>query len=399
MSIKDFIRDWLDGDDKPFSKKNVWFAWEMSKQEYSARELAFSTAVKKIADALAKSEIKTIFRGEEKEGFDWHRFNFAPNKHDDGGTWIRLIVRKLCEDNECLILDVNGDLIVADSFQVKKTALFPWTFSGVVSEQYNFNKIFYQHRDCIYLRFNSEDIKKTLNRVYESFAEMMSAARDLIVSSGGNKAILSMAGMRAGDKNEEKIANEIMNNRIKPLWENRHAVVPLPQGFTYQDLTKDKKGESTRDYRAMIDDIYDLTGAAFGISPLVLKGQQTTTGGGTSYESAYNAFLTDAVGSPKEILETAFTRYLYSREEIMKGSRVVIDTSTIKHFDLFDKAGAIEKLVGSGAFRVNEVRHSAGYQPTDDPIGEQHLVTKNFGTAEEVTGRTLEESEGTDDES
>jgi hypothetical protein len=100
---------------------------------------------------------------------------------------------------------------------------------------------------------------------------------------------------------------------------------------------------------------------------------------------------------PKEIFETAFTRYLYSREEIFNGSRVEVDTSTIKHFDLFDKAGAIEKLVGSGAFKINEVRRRANYQATDDPIGEQHLVTKNFGTAEDITGQRLEESEGSGD--
>lgn len=396
MSIKTFFRDLLTGENKIVDEK-LWIAWAESKQEYSARELAFSTAVKKIADALAKSEIKTISAREEEQGLDWYRFNYAPNKHDDGGTWIRMIVRKLCEDNECLILDVDDDLIIADSFEVKKTAKFPWTFSNVVSEDFKFNKQFQQHRDCIYLRFHSDDIKNILNSVYESFAEMMSIARDLIANSGGTKAVVSMAGMAAGDSKEKEVASEIMNNRIRPLWENRHAVVPLPQGFSFQDLNKDKKWESTRDYRAMIDDIYDLTGAAFGISPIVLKGQQTTSGGGQSYEAAYNAFLTDAVGSPKEIFETAFTRYLYSREEIFNGSRVEIDTSTIKHFDLFDKAGAIEKLVGSGAFKVDEVRRRANYQATDDPIGKQHLVTKNFGTAEDITGQRLEESEGSGD--
>ena len=55
-----------------------------------------------------------------------------------------------------------------------------------------------------------------------------------------------------------------------------------------------------------------------------------------------------------------------------------IDTSAIMHFDLFGNAANIEKLIGSGAFSVNDVRRASGQTEILEDWAEQHFVTKNF---------------------
>ena len=62
-----------------------------------------------------------------------------------------------------------------------------------------------------------------------------------------------------------------------------------------------------------------------------------------------------------------------------------VDTSSIIHFDLFANAANVEKLVGSGAFTINDVLRAANQTPISDPWADQHFMTLNISPMDEVT--------------
>ena len=65
---------------------------------------------------------------------------------------------------------------------------------------------------------------------------------------------------------------------------------------------------------------------------------------------------------------------------------MLVDTSAIRHFDIFDQAGSVEKLVGSGVYLINDVLRAVGQPESDDAIAKTRMLTKNFTAAEDAAG-------------
>ena len=73
-------------------------------------------------------------------------------------------------------------------------------------------------------------------------------------------------------------------------------------------------------------------------------------------------------------------RKRYGFDEWQKGNYLRIDSSSIIHFDLFENAANVEKLIGTGAFTINDVRRAAGQAEIDEPGGRQSFMTKNIAS-------------------
>ena len=60
-----------------------------------------------------------------------------------------------------------------------------------------------------------------------------------------------------------------------------------------------------------------------------------------------------------------------------------MDSSTITHFDLFDEAASIEKLIGSGVYSVNDIRRAAGQPRIEETWADEHYMTLNISPLNE----------------
>ena len=391
MSIFLKIKNFLTGKEEPVADFSIFFG-ELS-TEYNVRKLAFAKAVGKIARSLAKCEIKTFEEGEEVKKRDYYRFNFEPNRNQNSSAWMQELIWRLYSKNEALVIEHGEQLLIAEVFTKEVKAKYDWTFRDVVVDELTFDRPF-KMSEVLYFRLNNENVKNLIDGIYTTYAKMMAAASEHASRVGSLRGILNMQGMQAGSEKEKDVAQEMLNNRFSKMFEGKNAIVPLPQGFTFQDLTKATEkpagggGGVTRDYRAMIDDIDDMTAAAFGIPAVLLKGQ--TAG----VKEAVDMYLSDCIDPLADLIETEINRRMYGEEQVLKGTRIKIDTSNIKHLELFEMAGSIEKLVGSGTMTINDVRDRLGLKRSDDPIADKHLITKNFGTAAEIDAAGTEQKGG-----
>ena len=388
MSIFLKIKNFLTGKEEPVADFSIFFG-ELS-TEYNVRKLAFAKAVGKIARSLAKCEIKTFEEGEEVKKRDYYRFNFEPNRNQNSSAWMQELIWRLYSKNEALVIEHGEQLLIAEVFTKEVKAKYDWTFRDVVVDELTFDRPF-KMSEVLYFRLNNENVKNLIDGIYTTYAKMMAAASEHASRVGSLRGILNMQGMQAGSEKEKDVAKEMLNNRFSKMFEGKNAIVPLPQGFTFQDLTKATEkpagggGGVTRDYRAMIDDIDDMTAAAFGIPAVLLKGQ--TAG----VKEAVDMYLSDCIDPLADLIETEINRRMYGEEQVLKGTRIKIDTSNIKHLELFEMAGSIEKLVGSGTMTINDVRDRLGLKRSDDPIADKHLITKNFETAAEIDAAGTEQ--------
>ena len=104
----------------------------------------------------------------------------------------------------------------------------------------------------------------------------------------------------------------------------------------------------------------------------------------TNMGDLVNTMLTFSVDPEAKMISDEVTRKNFKPDEIMRGSKVKVDTTTIKHIDIFDAAASASQLVSYGVFRINDVLKALGYEPVDDPVANMRLITKNLGAVEDV---------------
>lgn len=340
------------------------------------REMAFWSAVNLVANAVSKCEFKTFLNGEEVKGQEYYLWNIEPNKNQNSSRFLNKLIAKLYRDNECLVIEQNGQLLVADSFDKKAYALYDDIFSQVQVGDFTFDRSFTQS-EVLYFQLNEENIRKLINGLYESYSKLIAYSMKAYKKSRGTKGVFKYETLPVAGTDERKAFDALINEKIKKWMEGDNAALPLGKGQEWKELQhKTYSNESTRDIRAQIDDIFDFTARALGIPPALLKGDVQDT------SKAIEQLLTFCVDPLIDMLQEEINRKRNGYAGFSQGTYLKIDTKCIKHVDLLSVATAIDKLIGSGAFCINDIRKAVGDEPIDEPWANQHFITKNYETVE-----------------
>lgn len=355
--------------------------------EYYIRELAFSMMVNRVASAISKCEIMTYENGKKKKSDEWYRWNIQPNQNQNATQFWNKLINRLYNDNQAIIVPVNDELYVADSFFYDETgAFYEHSFKSVVINGFSLDKSF-RMSEVFYFKLNDKRIKSLVDGINTFYGKLINTAYANYNASHGNKGLLRIDQFAEGADDFEETLNEMLNEDFKTFFSSPNAVLPLLRGYDYEDLSRNKSGGDTRDIRKLYDDVIEMTAMAFGISKQLAIGEVADT------SKAVDDLLTFVIDPLVELISDELNRKLYSKAKYLKGYFVRFNTSLIKHVDLFDVSAAIDKLVSSGCFCIDDIRVALGQEPLDEEWSKQYFMTKNYATIDEL----LKSMKGGDD--
>lgn len=362
----------------PLSGDDLAISIEEYASEVHIREVAFWSTVNIIANAVSKCEFKTYLRGKEIKGAEYYLWNIEPNNNQNSSGFIHKWISQLYRNNECLIIEHDGQLLMADSYIKTPYALYEDVFTQVTVKDFTFNKSFKQS-EVLYFELSEKDMRKVINAMYESYAKLITYSMKAYQKSRGTKGIFEYETLPIAGSQEEKVFNSLLTEKFKKFMESGDAIIPLGKGQKYTDVgSKTYSSESTRDIRAMIDDISDFTAKSFGVPPVLLRGDVQ------GVEDAIEQLLTFCIDPLVDMLQEEINRKRIGKDEFLKGTKIKINTTAIKHIDLFSITAAIDKLVASGCFCVNDIRRAVGEEPIDEEWANRYFMTKNYATVEEL---------------
>lgn len=354
--------------------------------EMCYRELAFWSAVNMISNAVSKCEFKTFAGGKEFKGPEYYLWNIEPNLNQNSSGFIHKWIAQLYRHNECLIIENRGErdgkpisqLLVADSFVRTPYALYDDVFSNVTVGNFSFNRSFKQS-EVLYWQLGERDMKKVVDAIYATYSKLLTYGMKAYQKSRGTKGVFQYGTLPAAGTKEETAFNDLINSKIKTWLNGDNAALPLGQGQEWKELTqKTYSSESTRDIRAMVDDISDFTAKAAGIHPALLRGDVQDVGGALDYT------LTFCIDPLTDMFAEEINRKRYGFAGMQNGDYLQIDTKTIKHIDLLSISASIDKLISSGVFCVNDILRMVGEPIIDEPWANKHFITKNYMPFEEA---------------
>lgn len=376
MTFIDWLRTKFSGGAVPLSGTEL----HAYADEYAAlsgdvyiREMALWSAINLVANAISKCEFKTFVNGEETKGREWYLWNIEPNKNQNSSAFIREWIAKLMIHNECLIVEQNGELLIADSFEHKEYALYNDVFSGVTVGDFTFSRFFNQS-EVLYFRLHSKNMRAVTDGLYSSYSQLISYSMNAYRRSRGTKGVFKYESIPVAGSQEKVAFDALINEKIGKWLTSDNAALPLGKGQSWEEKSqKTYASESTRDIRAQIDDVSDFTAKAFGIPPALLRGDVAGT------KDALEQFLTFCIIPLADTLEEEINRKRNGYVDVINGTRTKIDIRSIKHFDVLDMATSVEKLISSGCYSINEIREILGEERIDEPFADEHLLTKNIG--------------------
>lgn len=350
--------------------------------EVSIREMALAVCANMIANAVGRCEFQTFVQGKLVRGEEYYTWNVEPNINENSTMFLHKLVDKLCREGEVLVIstphkDGHEMLVVADKFTKPKR--YPQKmneYKDVTIGEVTYRKTF-RENEVLYLRLNNTNAKEAADQLNASYSRLYTAASKYYTWAQGKHLKVKVSQVASGAENFATSFQEIMTKQVTPWLQSDNAVLPEFTGYEYSDIGGSSNTErDTRDIRALVDDIFDFYALALGIPPVLVKGVVQGT------QDATSRWMTTGVDPLCDQLEEEINRKRYGKEQWMQKTYLHIDTSTVTHFDLFSNAGNVEKLIGSGAYSINDVLKAAGMAPIDAPWADLHWLTLNIGTME-----------------
>lgn len=387
MKIIDFFRDiFQPGETYKLNQRLI----DETKLQLDIEDFAIQMAINMLAGLIAKCEFKTYIKGKEVKSDEYYLWNVEANANQNSSQFIQQFVSKLLHDNEVLVIDVSGQLLIADSFMPTGYVLYPSTFSNVTVSSFGQSLTFdkpFSMADVMYFKLNNHNIRALLSCVMDGYSKLLEMAMGKYKRAGGRKGTAEVNKPKTGDEKEQKRIDDLFSKQFKTYFEAENAVVTLPTGVKYNEIT----GEGSKKSTSEVNDIANITKEAFArvaqafrIPPALLQGDIS------DISKLMDELLTVCIDPLVALIQTEIIRKRYGKAAFLSGTYLRIDTTCIKHIDIFDVAMAADKLISDSLYNVDELRAKLGDTPLNTWWSKRYVLTKNYqpvdAPAETTTG-------------
>ena len=343
--------------------------------DYVYRKFAIETCIDLIANAMSKAEFKSYEKGKNKKNEMYYRLNVAPNGKTNATEFRKKLIRRLIFYNEVLIVspsNSSSELFIADSWNVTEYDLKENIFSQVQINNKVLDRTF-KESDVFYIKYADENIRQLVDAYYGAYGKLISSAMNVYKRSNARRYVMKGDLFRPQDGSTQGQINDMMTSQFKTFMEadNAGSVFQLQEGYTLEDFSGNYQSNS-RDIKNLIDDIYEMTAAAFHVPKNLLKGDMS------GLSDQVDAFLMFEIIPIAELIQDSFNAKLYDVEEYLSGDYLRVDTTMIKVVSFKDLAEAGDKAIGSGQCTINEMRERGGNDRVDDPRADKIYITKNY---------------------
>lgn len=345
-------------------------------QEFQLRDMSFWICANMIANAVGRCEFRTFRDGKEIREREHYLWNVEPNVNQNSTAFLHKLVAKLLVDNEALVISTRqregyDALVVADAWL--QNGDYPSRQNEYINVQVGdvgYEKTF-REREVLHLKLNHINIKPVLDGLYGAYWRLISAAMKRYEWDKGQHWKVHVGQLASGAEDFTENFSRMIEQQVKTFLDSNGAILPEFDGYAYTN-EGGKANVELADIQAQMKDVLGFTAKALQIPAVLVDGSIQGT------EDAQGRFLTGCIDPICDQLQEEINRKRYGYDRMRAGDYLRVDTSSIRHFDMFANAANVEKLVGSGAFTINDVLRSAGLPTIPEPWADEHYMTKNI---------------------
>lgn len=382
MSIRQRVIDWLgnevsatDADAKAFSDY----------QSCALMEMARHIAVDYVSAGIQRSEIKFIdANGRPVLDDEARLWNVKPNPNQSHTQFIDKLVNAVYFSRDgALVVPVktrgSTSLYVADSFTVDRTPAIgsPWRFDNVAIEEKPYTRSC-SASTCYWFQLRADDkyreLEGSLAAMYSSLAE---SAAKAFKAKNGRRYKLKYDSAQGGTTEFQDKYGKMINDNLQTFMTNDNVVYPEFSGTSLEEFVSDQAKKSTdasSDFISIRKDAYEAVAEGYHMPVSLLYGNVN------NFDQVFTSFLTFSIDPVARMLADEISGKNYTTGDYTRGIRCQVDTSCIKHVDLFAVAQDADKLIADRILNPNEVRRLTSQDRISAPWADEYAITKNLET-------------------
>lgn len=370
------------------------------KKQLQIKRHAIEHSIDMIAKTISKSEIQ-IYRRNEKHKIvkveneqEYYKLNVQPNENEEATSFFYKVIKKYLDEEEALIVCLDGNLYLADSFISASSILFAKTYYNVQISDNNGNSIIlkkvFNSDEVIHLNLKASKVKETLDSYYEELGNLIGIASSHYKLNNLHKFRLRFPGGQPTLKDPvsgDDITYEEYKRKVtRGLFEEEDAIVLLSESFGLEKIDFGS-GFTSDEWSKLEKKWSDKVAMTYNIPLDIYYGNKTDKSTST------NDFITFGILPHLQLLEDGLNAKIIGMDNYLKGERIKINRLNMKHFDILESATSMDKLFSNG-YSHNEINEIIGIQRIDEEWADRHHVTKNYQNVDiELEGG--DNSEGT----
>ena len=375
------LKNWFSGLFSANGTLELDIAIESLASEVYLKELAVQTCVNLISNTISKGEFITYEKGKQVYKDNHYLFNVEPNQNKAASKFWRDVIHKLVYENECLVVQMDNKLYVADSFSPKEFAFKENVYSNVVVSNFAITRSFLES-EVLHFELHNERIKDIIDGLYASYSKLIVSRMNSYKKNNSRRGKLKIPTAYPTTEKAQKDLQDLLSDRFKRFFNaDGDAVIPIANDLDYEELTSNygsKDGNSSRDIKALIDDVFTFVAIGFQIPPQLLLGNVADT------DKAVNNFLTFCINPLAEIINDETNRKMYGKKNYLERTYMKLDTSRIRAVDIKDVANAFDVLIRIGAYCVDDCLLMLGMEPLNTKESRARWMTKNYSPITEA---------------
>ncbi|MGE6756271.1 phage portal protein [Rossellomorea sp. NPDC071047] len=374
---------------KDYVALDTEFAELVVKAHY--KRLAIDTCSDLIANALTRCDFATFENGKQKRGEVHYLLNVAPNQNQNATEFFHSLVTHLINENECLVVQLNDELLIADSFDRTTYAVKPNIYKNIIVADFKFDKTFYEE-DVFYFKLNDRNIIKVIDSLYEDYGKLLSSGINYYKRKNNKRYLMKGDFLKAQTKEEQDAVNSMFEDQLSDWFnpDKEGAAFQLSNGYEMSDMSDGQKNTgnvgTSRDIRELVNDVIDFVAMGLHVPRGIIKGDVA------DIEKQVDSFLMFCILPLVKLIEAEFNRKMYKKESYLKRTYLKIDASRIKVVDLVQLASAVDKLFAVGGLCIDDILELLGKEPLNTEWSQKRYVTKNYQDAENLEGGETNES-------
>lgn len=343
-------------------------------------KIAIEKAVTMIAKAVSKSEFVVERNNERVKDHVYWTLNVMPNPNETATDFWIDAVRRMLMEQECLIVNLQGNIYIANNFSVDDVVMIPQTYKDVSIESngntYNLKRVF-QSGEVMHL-------KNRNGKIHDYITESMALYDKIISSLIASKKIASapkftldidtqIPVVRQKDASgvDKVLTIDQYKKQLKAMLESENIEILTNSGAMKVNQLQITSNSTSEDIAKLTHEVNTECAFAFDIPKPVFLGEITEKADST------NEFITYAVSWVVETINDSMNAKLVGEEAYLKGEKIWIDMSKYKHVDLIESAANLDKLRSIG-FTFDEIREMVGWEALHTEFSQQRVITKNY---------------------
>lgn len=341
--------------------------------------VAYRAVVNYVIAGLQLSEIRIRGSGSDRHPRDYEEWlwNVRPNPNQSYSDFITQLLNEMFfgwHKGTALVVPARGALWIADGWvenkQPGRASTYGYISIGgsteVVPRPLRADELF------VFRLPETSKWRVLFGQMEAAYDEMAKSSIDAFGDKNDRRYLLQIDQQQAGTSATQKLVDQYLKDSVAPFIKGTDVALPLFRGFDLRRMESDYSGgETTLDVVQIRQECFKVVATCLGIPYSFLEGNVN------NFESVFDSVLTFLIDPIAKVIQDELTAKLFTPVQWGHGSYVKVNTTHIRHVDIFAVADKVEKLIGSSIDTPNELRVRTGQEPVDAPGMDEYHMTLN----------------------